>query len=348
MEARHDSPDQPSRRQFVQRAAIGASVLGLGAVAGTLALPSKSPSTTSGRERELGPKFSYDVSGLAEVDPKFIAYREEKPILSGFEELRAVRVGRNGRIITAGDQGIRIFDASGSKTSEFTLTERPRCLAAGKDASIYVGMSRCVQVFNDQGQRQAQWDNLGANAVITSIAAGAENVFVADAGNRVVVRYDLSGKQLGLIGKKNPEKNILGFVVPSPYFEVSVGTDGWVWAVNPAHHRLEAYTFDGEPRSVWGESANTLEGFCGCCNPIHFTRLSDGRFVTAEKGLPRVKVYSATGQFQSVVAAPSEFARQMENPRSGKAGMSLAADESGRIYLADSTTGQIRVFTPKA
>ncbi|MBM3243119.1 hypothetical protein FJZ31_43220, partial [Candidatus Poribacteria bacterium] len=44
-----------------------------------------------------------------------------------------------------------------------------------------------------------------------------------------------------------------------------------------------------------------IDGFCGCCNPVNFAMLPDGRFVTCEKGLPRVKIYDADGTFSGVV-----------------------------------------------
>ena len=168
---------------------------------------------------------------------------------------------------------------------------------------------------------------------------------MADAGNRVVVRFDLDGKRIGLIGKKNPAKDILGFVVPSPYFEVGVAND-LVWAVNPARHRIEAYTFEGEPTAAWGISSNAIDGFCGCCNPIHFTRLPGGRFVTSEKGIPRVKTYSADGRFECVVAAPDLFPEQLKNPNVVKPCLSLAVNSAQQVLVADGNSRAVRIFSP--
>ncbi len=50
-----------------------------------------------------------------------------------------------------------------------------------------------------------------------------------------------------------------------------------------------------------------LGDFFGCCNPAHLAIMPDGRFITSEKGVPRVKVYSDTGEFQQAVAGPSEL-----------------------------------------
>jgi hypothetical protein len=132
-----------------------------------------------------------------------------------------------------------------------------------------------------------------------------------------------------------------------PYFEVDVGADGLLWVTNPGHHRIEAYTPDGQFERSWGEAANAIHGFCGCCNPVHFTRLPDGRFVTSEKGLPRIKIYSATGDFDCVVAGPEMFSKQMETPRASVC-MALAVDSAGRILLADALSREVLVFSSKS
>ena len=68
--------------------------------------------------------------------------------------------------------------------------------------------------------------------------------------------------------------------------------------------------------------------------------LSDGSFVTSEKGIPRVKVYDQTGQFKTVVAGPEAFA-------DGTIGLDLAVDDNDRIYVLDPKKKAVRVFVKK-
>jgi hypothetical protein len=90
-----------------------------------------------------------------------------------------------------------------------------------------------------------------------------------------------------------------------------------------------------------------INGFCGCCNPIGFALLPDGKYATCEKGLPRVKVYSETGEFESVVAGVETFS---ENARAcgpsdcTAGGLDVAVDSQGRIYILDIVTGDVRVI----
>jgi hypothetical protein len=82
------------------------------------------------------------------------------------------------------------------------------------------------------------------------------------------------------------------------------------------------------------------EGFSGCCNPAHFTFLPDGRFVTSEKGLVRIKTYKPSGEFEGVVAAPVKFKDEGRAP-------DIATDSKGNIYALDFDKKMIRVFEPK-
>jgi sugar lactone lactonase YvrE len=131
-----------------------------------------------------------------------------------------------------------------------------------------------------------------------------------------------------------------GFIVPSPYFDVAVAGKDRLWIVNPGRRRVESYTFDGRILAHWGKASPKIEGLCGCCNPTHIALLPDGRLVTSEKGLPRVKVYSADGELLSVVAPPAAFA-------DAAAGLDVAADSQGRVYVLDPIARKVRVFVRK-
>jgi hypothetical protein len=347
MDAEREHNSSPTRRQFVRRAIAGASLLSLGSATALLATPTPKPPSTPQARPPLNPKFTYNLPPQAQTDPAQIHFNESTPLPTGFQELRSVAIGPDGTLYAAGDQAIRLFTPLGARTADIPLDAPPRCLAFGKNNRLYVGMDRHIETFLPDRTRAAKWDALGDKAVITSIAVGDQHIFVADAGNRLVVRFDLAGKQLNTIGKKDTARNIPGFAIPSPYFEINLDADGLLWAANPANHRIEAYTPEGDLRSSWGQFTNTIDGFCGCCNPIHFTRLKDGRFITSEKGLPRVKIYSAQGQFQGLVAGPEQFPDQLNVPQAVKPCMALATDATGRVYLADASTRALRVFTPK-
>jgi hypothetical protein len=224
-------------------------------------------------------------------------------------------------------------------------------LAVGVDGVIYAGLKDHVEVYDAQGQRQASWKSLGLDAILTSIAVTNDNIFVADAGNRVIVRYDTAGNIVNTIGKKDPERNIPGFVVPSAYFDLAVSRDGLLRAVNPGRLRIEAYTHDGDFEFSWGRSSMDIEGFCGCCNPANIAILPNGGFVTCEKGLVRVKVYDSEGRFLGVVASPGQLVEDGEHricilPEQCQAGgFDVAVDSKGRVFVLDTMKNIVRTFT---
>jgi sugar lactone lactonase YvrE len=92
--------------------------------------------------------------------------------------------------------------------------------------------------------------------------------------------------------------------------------------------------------SAWNKTSMLWDGFSGCCNPSHIAILSDGSFVTSEKGLTRVKVHGANGALKAIVATPEQF-------EEGTVGLDIAIDSQDRIYIADPERGAIRVFEHK-
>jgi sugar lactone lactonase YvrE len=313
----------------------------------------------SGRQESgLPDRAEYDIEPFKKIDPARIRYEQTQEIPTGMEEARAIAVGPEDRIYVAGDRAIRVFDSAGSPGANIVLDGPPACLAVGGaehafPGRVYVGLRRRVQLLDPAGKPAGTWEVPGERVRLTSIAVAGDDVFVADCGGRVVVRYDVSGKRIGRIGQRDVKRGIPGLVIPSPFFDVAVAPDGLLWVVNPGARRLEAYTFDGKLERFWGkrESA-TLDGFFGCCNPAHLAILPDGRFVTAEKGLLRVKVYEADGQLDGVVAGPE----QLESP-SGAAGPSrfdhelkavdVAADSRGRVLILDLAGRSVLVYEPK-
>ena len=210
-----------------------------------------------------------------------------------------------------------------------------------------------IEVYDTGGARKARWESAGTNAVFTSVAVFGDYVFVANAGGRVVLRYDSSGKLIDRIGERDQAKNIPGIIVVGPYFDLAVASDGLLRVANPGSQSMEAYTFDGDLELSWGKASNLIDGFAGCHNPVNFAILPDGRFVTCEIGLPRVKIYSADGVFESVVAGAELFPKS-EEPLilEGKAdfrnrGLDVAVDSQGRILVLDPGEKLVRIFTLK-
>jgi len=298
-----------------------------------------------GRDEPVGVDVGPVTASQSAVDPELIHYEQTHLFAVEMQQVHAVAVGPDDRIYVGGDQSCRVFSGvDHSVRLDVPLQAEPTCLAvAGSESAVpgrvYVGMKDRVEAFDADGKPVATWDSLGDGAAITSIAVEDEDVFVADAGNRIVLRYETSGKLIGRIGERDDARKIPGFTITSGYFDLAVSpVDGLLRVVNPRALRIETYTFDGDLEGHWGQATPGIEGFFGCCNPIHFAILPDGRFVTAEKGAERVKVYGKDGRFECVVAGPDQLDTQVAD---------LAVDSRGRILVLDPKAKCVRIFEPK-
>jgi hypothetical protein len=333
-----------NRRQFLEQSAQGVGVL-------AITVPVMTASAKAAVAGATGNPFAYDLGRFDKTDPKLVRYEEVRRFSSPNPEPRRIAIGPEDRLHIANRNGVDVFDSDGNRLDGIALSGPARCVAVARDGTIYAGLKNRVQVFNRKGQGGATWEVPGPKTWLTGLAVTETDVFAADSGNRVVLRFDRSGKLQNRIGEKNKERGIPGFIVPSPYLDVAVGADNLIRVNNPGRHRVELYTEIGELELFWGKPSAGIEGFCGCCNPIGLVSLPDGSCVTCEKGLPRVKVYSPDRNFDCVVAGPESFsenakAHDLSDCTTG--GLDAAVDSQGRIYVLDLITQDVRVMKRKA
>lgn len=307
-------------------------------VAGILYFGYQAISESSKRNQEN--PFEYNIENFKKSGAALIHYSEVKHIQIDLQNVYGIAVGPDDNIYVSGENSVLILNRDGSFQSTLSTGGPVHTLSVDENRDLYLGMDDHVEVYDRKGAKKAHWESLGEDAIITSIALSKKNVFIADAGNHIVWKFDKSGNRLKRIGEKNEAKDIPGFVIPSPFFDVAIDPDGFLWVANTGRHSLENYTEEGGLRSSWGKFSMEIEGFCGCCNPSHFIILEDGSFVTSEKGIARVKVYNRLGNVVSVVAGPDQFAE-------GTVGLDLARDSSQRIYVLDPQKKAVRIFAKK-
>ena len=298
--------------------------------------------------------WRYDVDRLRHVDPAAIGYEKSSGFsLESTGGRRLVWASANEILVAAG-KSVRGYRPNGEKTGEWKVGEVVRAVAVTSEGRRFVALRDRVEVYDRQGERVARWPAVAGKPFLTGLALAEDAVFVADSGNRVVYRCDFSGRIEVRIGEKNPGKQVPGLVLPSPYLDVEVGADGLIRVNNPGRHRIEVYTRDGDLEQSWGKAGVALEGFCGCCNPVAVGLMGDGRVVTAEKGLPRVKVYGAAGGLETVVAGPDAFAPVGSDERhrrsmseTAEEGLDVAVSSEGSVAVLDVPGGTVQVFRSK-
>ncbi|MBT3192797.1 MAG: hypothetical protein HN341_09610 [Verrucomicrobia bacterium] len=296
--------------------------------------------TQSRPGRTVPEAYRYSIQAYEEAERTAARLCDERTAIPlALLEPRALATGPDGCIAAIGDRAMLLLDRSGRETKRIALEHEPTCVAWA-DVIVYVGFKTHIEVFTTDGECTQVWQTLGENAWLTGLTSDETGVYAADYGQRTVWKLDNEGRLQGRIDGHSPDDDGAGFVTPSPFFDV-VANKGVVWITNPGRQRVEEYDIHGTKQTQWGHASTAIDGFCGCCNPTHLARLRDGRFITSEKGMPRVKLYSPEGDLLGAVALSTDF-------REGTKGLDLATDGDGRILVLEPQKRRIRIFEEKA
>lgn len=340
---------------YARRGLIGAGLVGLGTVGGWLARKFQGPSQVRKPvPTSLDSRFVYDVSEFETTKPELLLYQPGDHLPTGFQRAKRIEAIPGGGYFVAGDRSVKRFDDAGSLRAEIPLPAAPHCLLLSGEDELIVGFAKEFAVYDLDGAEIRRSGKLGERTYLVSAAATPETLYFTDGGNREVLVCDRkTGAVVSRFGKKDEAAKNPGFAVPSPYFDIAVAGDGKLRVVNPGRLRVETYTLDGRFESAWGAPGLQIDKFCGCCNPVYFTLLADGGFLTSEKGLARVNRYGRDGQFQGAVAGPEtlvddkELAKRACNDCSVGAGFDVAVAADGRILVLDPFRMAVRTFRAK-
>jgi hypothetical protein len=257
----------------------------------------------------------------------------EKVFDAGKGKLKAVAVSKDGNIILGGETFIAYYN-SGYLMQWESKTEMEVTAVAVSADKVYAAVKNKIQVFNLKGEKDAEWGPYEEESIITSITANDTYVVFADAASKTVFVLDTGGEVKYLIGKSGEP-----FIIPSPYFDVGLGTDNILYIANTGNRRIERRKVDGTLIDYFGEAGLAPGAFCGCCNPANFALLPDG-FVTAEKGVNRIKILNKQGEFVEFVSSVNDFLPPLP--------LDIASSADGQIiYGANPADSKLYIFKRK-
>jgi sugar lactone lactonase YvrE len=171
-------------------------------------------------------------------------------------------------------------------------------------------------------------------ASLTAIRVVGQDIVVADASARIVWRLDASGRVLNRIGDQNKTK---AFILPNGRLDLAVDESGLVLATDTGRHQVTSWALDGTPVRAFGKfGMSDPADFVGCCNPVNLALTPDGKVVTAEKMIARVKVFEPDGRLLAFIG-PEHFDRMCTQ-------IHLAVDSQGRILAGDPVRRTITAF----
>lgn len=272
---------------------------------------------------------------LEEPEEKFEpGYKEEGSFSPEFHICRGLGV-QGDDIWVAGDMAVRRFN-KGRKGESFDVPGAAQAVGASPSGKLFATVED--RVIDLSSGKAAAWDSLGPRARLVEIAVTDSEVLVADAGNRCVHRFDHSGRAVGRLGQRDDAAGYVGLIVPSPYLGLALMPDGQVALCNPGQHSIEFHDLEKGLLERHGTVSQSMRDFCGCCNPMALTVLPNGDIVTAEKGIPRVKVVDRQAKFKTVVANSDLF-----DPKT--TGLELAV-LGEKVLVLDPWKGGVRTFVP--
>jgi hypothetical protein len=267
-----------------------------------------------------------------------LSYSQSSAFLPRFRRsLAGIAIGAGDKIFILGDEEVRIFEHSGAAVRSWRAPESSSCITVGRDESVYIGVADRIEVFDSTGSHKQGFDagEAGRPAIITAIKVSPKEILVADAAARYIRRYDREGKQIGAIGNQSKTG---GFMLPNRSLDIDVDSRGVVVATDSGRHRVSSWTLDGVPIRNFGKFGLwNAEDFVGCCNPVNVAFAPGGRIVTAEKVVPRIKVYNTEGKLLGLIG-PESFDPKCTH-------LHLAVDSKGRILVADPVQLEVKAFS---
>ena len=246
--------------------------------------------------------------------------------------LKAVTVSSSGNIFLGGDSWVACYNKDLNPVWNLKTAKPVTALSVSGD-TLYASTIETIYIISAGGESKDEWGPFEDNAIITSVSSNGQFVTFADAGNKIVVVLTRKGEVKTLIGKTGEP-----FIIPSPYFDVALAPDNTLFVANTGNRRIEKRSTEGELISYFGQPGTGPDAFCVCCNPSHFA-LIPGGFVTAEKGINRIKILDEKGKFVEFVSSVNKFTPPIP--------LDVASYDGKTIYAANPADGKLYVFNRK-
>jgi DNA-binding beta-propeller fold protein YncE len=250
---------------------------------------------------------------------------EEGPLLS-------VAVSAKGEIYLGGDSWLSCYNRQLSRKWTLKTSGRISSVAVNGD-TIFASSGETILLISADGKVISEWGPYEANSIITSLTANKLYVAFADAGVKRVFILKKNGELFTMIGQSDRK-----FIIPSPYFDVAFYGLSTLFVANTGNRRIETFTTDGRYINYFGEAGTAPEAFSGCCNPAHFAVIPQG-FVTAEKGINRIKILDPDGKFIEFVSSQNKFTPSVP--------LDVASVDGKTIYAANSADSKLYIFKRK-
>lgn len=322
----------------------GRTIVTIAAVALAVGACSRNSQTSAPEVAEAAPA----VASAGQVPPIPAAAPEAVELIpTGLEFPVGFEITDDSEFYVLGRESLVHIGSDGQVSERRQLDGIATALAVTSH-DIVVAMTHGLgRIPRDDIHRKMALVAFSEGTMATGVAVNGGTVFVADsAGRRLleVVRNEMLPVPLA-----GADGEGVRLVVPSPYLDVRVGEGKVLLVNNPGAHQILGLSPGGGLAYSWGAASSAVGGFCGCCGPISFDALPDGKVVTAEKGCRRVQLFGADGGWLSLVADAPAFAAadricDLRGIDPTKRWLKVRGGTDGSIWVLERCTGDLLRF----
>ncbi len=200
-----------------------------------------------------------------------------------------------------GDKNLLIYLKDRTLLKNIDLGSKPYSICFSDSSGLYISFKDKIDLYSRSGEYQNSVVLLDKDSYISSMVVLNNYLFAADVIGKKIIKIKLGDNSIKKYYRYDGKK----FIIPSPHFEVIKGVGNTIWITDPGRRKVLQFDVDFNLISSFGESGFDLDGFPGCCNPIHIGITNRGDIITGEKGSPRIKLYSSLGVLGDVILSPS-------------------------------------------
>ncbi len=255
----------------------------------------------------------------------------ERTYEAGDGGLSSVAVATSGNVYIGGSSYVKALTGEFEEQWSLGTEDTINALAVSGD-TVFAATSETLLLVSSSGKLIGEWGPWESGSMITSVSVSGGYLAIADAGTRRVFVIGRKGEVIAMMGQSGDE-----FVIPSPYFDVSLA-DGQLYIANTGNHRVEKWTTGGKRTGMFGVAGTAPDAFCGCCNPAHLAAIPQG-FVTAEKGINRIKILDRDGRFVEFISSVNDFVKSQP--------LDVASSDGKKIYAANTADSKLYLFVRK-
>ena len=186
---------------------------------------------------------------------------------------------------------------------------------------------------------------LGLNAP-RAIAAGQDgDIYVADSRNHRILHIGADGsllKEWGTFADQQTGNAPIGtFNEP---WGVAVGPDGSVYVADTWNHRIQKFSKDGKPLTMWGQygqpTPDLPESRTYFWGPRGIAVSTQGQVFVADTGNKRIVVFDSDGKYITEFGTAGLDPGQFDEP------VGVAVAEDGTVFVTDTWNQRIQSFLP--